>query len=144
MAVVYEEQEDGLVKAYSDQHKMIFGGFPEAEYAIAYDPKEAHRTYVETDQYIPTQPGTQHGRIFSRLYLEIAIAKLGLIDRFDAFLKTIEIAPGYSAYRAFERANEISEDFPRFNEYLQSIKTEFGLTDQQVESILESAEVVSE
>ena len=48
----------------------------------------------------------------------MAVAKLGLIEQFDNLLKNIEIEPGYTAYRAFERANEISEDFPSFNRYL--------------------------
>ncbi len=142
MAVVYEEQEDGIVKAYSDQHKKIFGGFPEAEYDVVYDPKDAHRTYIETDHWIDSilKPTC---RIFSKLYIEMAVAKLGLIEQFDNLLKNIEIEPGYTAYRAFERANEISEDFPSFNRYLQTIKTKFGLTDQQVEDVLTSAEIAS-
>lgn len=134
--VIYEEIKNNLVKAYSNEGKMIRGGFPEGLYAEAYDPIDAHREYVETDEYIPTQPSIPSGRIFSRLYLEIAIAKLGLIEQFDALLKSIEIEPGYTAYRAFERANQISEDFPHFNEYLQTIKTSLGLTDQQVEAVL--------
>ena len=51
--VVYEELEDGIVKAYSDQGMMIRGGFPEGLYAEAYDPIDEHRTYVETDIPIP-------------------------------------------------------------------------------------------
>ncbi len=141
--VVYEQIGNNLTKAYSDIGFMIRGGSPEGLYAEAYDPTDAHREYVETDEYIPTQPMLPHGRVFSRLYLELAIAKLGLIDQFDALLKRIEIEPGYSAYRAFERANEISEDFPGFNEHLQTIKTELGLTDQQVESVLASATTAS-
>ena len=137
--VIYEDIGNNLTKAYSSEGKMIRGGFPEGMYAEAYDPTNAHREYVETDEYIPTQPSIQKGRIFSRLYLEMAIAKLGLIGQFDNLLKNIEIEPGYTAYRAFERANEISEDFPHFNEYLQAIKTSLNLTDQQVESVLSSA-----
>ena len=78
-------------------------------------------------------------RVFSRLYLEIAIARLGIIDQFDALLKSIEIEPGYTAYRAFERANEISESFPNFNQYVASIKTALGLTDEDVEEVLSSS-----
>ena len=52
--VVYEEQEDGTIKAYSDSGKMIRGGFPEGLYEEAYDPKELHRTYEETDIPVPT------------------------------------------------------------------------------------------
>ena len=47
MAVIYEDQPDGSVKSYSDQHKKIFGGFPEAEYDVVYDPKDAHRIMKE-------------------------------------------------------------------------------------------------
>lgn len=53
--VVYEEQQDGTVKAYSDQGMMIQGGFPEGLYAEAYDPKELNRTYVETDIPVPQE-----------------------------------------------------------------------------------------
>ena len=80
MAVIYEEQEDGMVKAYSDQHKKIFGGFPEAEYDVVYDPKDAHRTYVETDKYISSQESTSTARRFSKLSLESALFQMGLLD----------------------------------------------------------------
>jgi hypothetical protein len=53
--VVYEEQQDGTVKAYSDQGMMIHGGFPEGLYVEAYDPKELNRTYVETDIPVPQE-----------------------------------------------------------------------------------------
>jgi hypothetical protein len=51
--VVYEDLENDLVKAYSDQKMMIRGGRPEGLYSEAIDPKSAGRTYVETDTPIP-------------------------------------------------------------------------------------------
>ena len=51
--VVYEEQQDGTVKAHSDNGMMIQGGFPEGLYEEAYDPAGLNRTYVETDIPIP-------------------------------------------------------------------------------------------
>ena len=51
--VVYEQIGD-IVKAYSDIGKMVHGGCPPADYAVAYDPAGANRTYEETDEYIPT------------------------------------------------------------------------------------------
>lgn len=47
--VVYDEIENGLVRAYSNNGMMIRGGFPEGIYAEAIDPKELGRTYEETD-----------------------------------------------------------------------------------------------
>lgn len=46
--VVYETQGN-TVKAYSDLRMKIHGGFPEADYDVAYDPVSAGRTYVETN-----------------------------------------------------------------------------------------------
>ena len=55
--IVQEEIENGLVKTYSDQHMMIQGGEPFGLYPEAIDPKEFHRTYVETD--IPIEDDIQ-------------------------------------------------------------------------------------
>ena len=85
MAVIYEDQPDGTVKAYSDQHKKIFGGFPGAEYDVVYDPKDAHRTYVETDNWIDSMP-EQTTRVFSKMYLELALFKAGLLEAVDNFI----------------------------------------------------------
>lgn len=53
MAVVYENIENGLVKAYSDKGFYISGGMPTGEYAEAVDPKSENRKYVETETKIP-------------------------------------------------------------------------------------------
>ena len=139
--MIVVERSGDIIKTYSDCGKMIHGGQPPANYAVAYDPVEANRSYEEIDEYIPTQEDIppQPRRVFSRLYLELAIAKLGLIEQFDALLKSIEIEPGYTEYRAFERANEISERFPHFDEYIEVIKRELELTDQQVEEVLSAS-----
>lgn len=47
--VVYENIENGLVRAYSDKGVKIHGGFPEDDYVEAVDPKNKNRKYVETD-----------------------------------------------------------------------------------------------
>lgn len=52
--VIYEELENEIIKAYSDQGMLILGGQPEGFYVEAFDPKSAHRVYVETD--IPISP----------------------------------------------------------------------------------------
>lgn len=51
--IIYEDLENGLVKAYSDQKMMIRGGSPKGLYSEAIDPKSTSRTYEETD--IPIQ-----------------------------------------------------------------------------------------
>lgn len=75
-------------------------------------------------------------RTFSKLYLELALAELGLIDALDAWLASFEVKPGYTAARAFDRANDISEVFPGFDKFFAAAKRQFGITDAQAESIL--------
>ena len=139
MAVIYEEQEDGTVKAYSDQRKKIFGGFPEAEYDVVYDPKDAHRTYVETDHWIDTMP-EQTGRVFSKMYLELALFKLGLLSAVDAFIDsqsiTNEQGQTMPLRRLYDTALTFSEDNEYFGQFKAALQTQLGLADEQVEEIL--------
>ena len=53
--IIYEQLENNMVKAYSDNGMMIHGGFPEADYAEAVDPANLNRTYTETDIPIPSE-----------------------------------------------------------------------------------------
>lgn len=116
MAVIYEDQPDGSVKAYSDQHKKIFGGFPEAEYDVVYDPKDAHRTYVETDHWIDTMP-EQTGRVFSKMYLELALFKLGLLSAVDAFIDSQQITNEQGQTMPLRRLYDTALTFSEDNEY---------------------------
>lgn len=116
MAVIYEEQPDGRVKAYSDQHKKIFGGFPEAEYDVVYDPKDAHRTYVETDHWIDSMP-EQTGRIFSKMYLELALFKVGLLEAVDNFIDSQTITNEQGQTLPLRRLYNTALTFSDNNEY---------------------------
>ena len=139
MAVIYEDQPDGTVKAYSEQHKKIFGGFPEAEYDVVYDPKDAHRTYVETDHWIDSIP-EQNTRVFSKMYLELALFKAGLLEAVDNFIdsQTITNEQGQTLplRRLYDTALTFSEDNEYFDKFKSELQTILGLTDEQVEEIL--------
>ena len=139
MAVIYEDQPNGTVKAYSDQHKKIFGGFPEAEYDVVYDPKDAHRTYVETDHWIDSIP-EQNTRVFSKMYLELALFKAGLLEAVDNFIdsQTITNEQGQTLplRRLYDTALTFSEDNEYFDKFKSELQTILGLTDEQVEEIL--------
>lgn len=58
MAVIYEDLQNGLVKAHSDAGFYIHGGSPESDYTEAIDPKSANRKYTETDKKIPQREAT--------------------------------------------------------------------------------------
>ena len=139
MAVIYEDQPDGTVKAYSDQHKKIFGGFPEAEYDVVYDPKDAHRTYVETEHWIDSMP-EQTGRVFSKMYLELALFKAGLLAQVDQFIDsqsiTNEQGQTMPLRRLYDTALTFSEDNEYFGQFKTALQAQLGLADEQVEEIL--------
>ena len=142
MAVIYEDQPDGTVKAYSDQHKKIFGGFPEAEYDVVYDPKDAHRTYVETDNWIDSMP-EQTTRVFSKMYLELALFKAGLLEAVDNFIDsqtiTNEQRQTLPLRRLYDTALILSEDNEYFNQFKTAIQEQLDLTDEYVETILNAS-----
>lgn len=125
-----------MVKAYSDQHKKIFGGFPEAEYDVVYDPKDAHRTYVETDHWIDSMP-EQTGRVFSKMYLELALFKAGLLAQVDSFIDsqsiTNEQGQTMPLRRLYDTALTFSEDNEYFGQFKSELQTILGLTDGQME-----------
>lgn len=58
MAVIYEDLQNGLVKAYSDAGFYIHGGSPESDYVEAIDPKNLGRKYTETSKKIPVREAT--------------------------------------------------------------------------------------
>lgn len=72
-------------------------------------------------------------RVFSKLYLRIALRKRGLEAGFDTLLDE-------SGLRCmWDDANELSEAFTDFGDYLDEVKSALYLTDAEVEDILEEA-----
>lgn len=56
--IIYEDLQNGLVKAHSDAGFYIHGGSPENDYVEAIDPKSANRKYTETSKKIPVREAT--------------------------------------------------------------------------------------
>lgn len=79
-------------------------------------------------------------RRFSKLKLYAALNEAGLWDALDAWLKTLTVG-GVSASTAFALAQELSEDYPNWGDYLAAAKSALGVTDEQVAAILSAAEV---
>lgn len=75
-------------------------------------------------------------RIFSKLKIKIAIARLGKLAELEAYLATIEIAPNYTALAAWNDAQNLSENFDGFADIFAKIKAEFGISDEEGEKIL--------
>lgn len=72
-------------------------------------------------------------RVFSKLYLRIALRKRGLESAFDTLLDESGLR------RMWEDANELSEAFTDFGSYVETVKQRLNLTDAEVEEILGEA-----
>ena len=79
-------------------------------------------------------------RVFSKLKLELVLFNLGLLDALDAFVdsQTIENEMGQKMplRRAYNTANEFSEDNEYFAPYLGFAKEALGVDDAVVDEIL--------
>lgn len=139
--VVYKNIGNGIVHAYSDAGRKIVGGEPYGTYSEAYDPEDAHRTYEESDEYVPTYiVNPSPYRRFSKLSLESVLFQAGLLDAVDAFIDaqvvTNEKGQTQPLRRFYNTANDFSEDHPLFTQYRELLKQNLGLSDEDVENIL--------
>ena len=72
-------------------------------------------------------------RVFSKLYLILALKKRGLYEQFKAMLASAGLEDLWQA------ANELNEGYEGFDSFIAQAKTALGLTDAEVEEILGEA-----
>lgn len=72
-------------------------------------------------------------RVFSKLYLILALKKRGLYDQFKAMLASAGLEDLWIA------ANELNEGYEGFDAFIAQAKAALGLTDVEVEEILGEA-----
>lgn len=89
---------------------------------------------AETWVAVPDPPPPP--RTFSKFRLKLAIANAGFLPQFEAMLGEVEVLPGYSGAAAFSDAVTLDEDHPKFAAAVELAKMQFGLTDEQIETIL--------
>ena len=127
--VVYEDVSETTVRAYSDAGKMIHGGFPEGDYAEAYDPAAAQRTYVETDKFVPTRQRPPV-RTFSKLKIVSALMQAEVWPQVKAFIEQ------QGLYDLFVAAQDFAEGNTYFEQGKAALQSSLGWTDAQVEALL--------
>ena len=72
-------------------------------------------------------------RVFSKLYLILALKKRGLYEQFKAMLASAGLEDLWIA------ANELNDGYDGFDSFVAQAKTALGLTDAEVEEILGEA-----
>ena len=76
---------------------------------------------------------TPQPRVFSKLYLILALKKRGLYEQFKAMLASAGLEDLWQA------ANELNEGYEGFDSFIEQAKTTLGITDAEVEEILGEA-----
>ena len=76
--------------------------------------------------------------------LESALFQIGLLDKVDEFIdaQLVENKQGQKVplRRFYNTAKEFREDHPLFEKYLELLKPVVGLTDVQIEQLLDSCQ----
>ena len=135
MAVIYENLESGLVRAYSDRGVKIHGGFPESDYDITYFPENSNRTYTETEipvdkpvaQYLNDGP-----KQYSKLKILMAAQEAGFVNRLIGFIesdKTVEY---------IWNASNVIEDNELLAAYLPAIAVALERDEEAVKAFLDN------
>lgn len=83
-------------------------------------------------------------RVFSKLYLELALFKAGLLDAVDAFIDSQKIIDKDTGKemplrRAYSTALTFAEDNEYFAPFLAAVKSTLGIDDVTAESILSAS-----
>ena len=81
-------------------------------------------------EFLPIPEEVKPPRVFSKLYLRIALRKRGLEAAFDTLLDESGLR------RMWDDANELSEAFTDFSDYLGEAQNALHLTDAEVDEIL--------
>ena len=105
-----------------------------AEPRYAYDSEETPTRIVQSWEVVQDAPPPP--RTISKFKLKLAIASKGFLAQFEQLLASVEVLPGYSGAAAFADAVTLDEDNPKFVSAVEIVKTEFGMTDEQIEAIL--------
>lgn len=136
--IVQEQMEGGIIRTYSNSGVKIHGGFPEANYDIAYDPEEAGRVYTETDipldKPIPEYIGGP--KQYSKLKILLAARDAGFVDQLVEFIegnKTIEL---------IWNASNTIEDNELLGDYLPLIAQALGKDESAIRAFLDEYCVV--
>ena len=116
----FVEQADGSVNTYV------------ADTAITMDAVSAAAWIKEAK----TAVGFSEPKSYSKIRIEIELAKIGKYSALETWLASVEIAPGYTALKAWSSAVVIQDDFEGFYTYLEAVKKALGITDKQAEDIL--------
>lgn len=113
--------------------KAVLNGFRETNTQIIIQYK-----YVG-DSGEPTPP-PQPVRVFSKLYLQIILTKLGYWDKVLEWMKRTEINLDHNTkmncFDAFNVAVTLSDKFAGFSQIVKAIQTYLGVSDEVVEFVL--------
>ena len=151
---VYYDPQRGMYHPTDEEYramgyKRLIGYYDASDDSIEYDGM-VHDLTATTDVVIDGKdciscsydvyPIDRGRRVFSKLYLELALFKAGLLSAVDAFIDSQVISNDQGQTmplrRAYDTALTFSEDNEYFSQFKTALQTQLGLTDEQIEAIL--------
>lgn len=101
------------------------------------DPNDEYKPLVKVVrqryEFLPIPEEVKPPRVFSKLYLIIALKKRELYENFKEMLASAGLEDLWQA------ANELNESFQDFGSYVETVKQRLNLTDAEVDTILGEA-----
>lgn len=111
------------------------------------DPADEYKPLVKVVrrryEFLPIPEPVKAPRTFSKLKLELALFRFGLLDKLYAFLDANTIPNDFgqtiTLRHAYDIANELTEEHELFKPYLAMAQAALGVDDEMVEQILSAS-----
>jgi hypothetical protein len=130
--IIQENLGNGIVRTYSNAGFKVHGGYPEGDYNVVYDPEDSGREYTETDIPVdaptPPEPGF---RELSRVKLYRKFRSMGIWEQVKAWMQSQD-----GVWEEWEYSTTLDENNELVMGAKAALKSDFGLTDDQIETIV--------
>ncbi len=135
--IVQENLGNGIVRTYSNAGFKVHGGYPEGDYNVVYDPEDSGREYMETDIPVDAPPPPEPGfRELSRVKLYRKFRSMGIWEQVKAWMQSQD-----GVWEEWEYSTTLDEDNELVMGAKAALKSDFGLTDDQIETIVSESTV---
>lgn len=131
MAIVHEDLGNGFVRTYSNSGFKVHGGIPEGDYDVIYHPEGQTCTYVETNIPAVVDPTRVPTNDLSKVKLYRKFRELGIWEQVKAWMQSQD-----GVWEEWEYSTTLDENNELVIGAKAALKSNFGLTDDQVETIV--------
>lgn len=128
---------DECPEGYFPEHRLTVPPItlPNTKYAYRYVQDE---DFIDKYYYVVGSLYTV--KTFSKLKIYVTLSNLGKWNEFEDFLKSQNLENGINLYTAYQMAQNLSQNHPLFDQFVENVRKALKLSDVQMEQILKSCE----